>query len=219
MGIEPPASLAKTDIKAQEWIKEHGQKYKWIQAVSEWRRINSLLKKLESIDCATMPDGRYYGNIMYFGAHTGRFSGGGGNFNLQNLPRKEMFGADLRKLICAPAGKKLVVVDLSQIEVRTLLWLAEDWDMLKTVEQSDDIYEAFAVEFDMWDPAKGSLRVEDPDTRNLVKAIVLGAGFMAGPKAFAAAYGYSEEDSQSAIDLYRAKMKKLSSYGTPSRKT
>ena len=209
MGIEPPASLAKTDIKAQEWIKEHGQKYKWIQAVSEWRRINSLLKKLEAIDCATMPDGRYYGNIMYFGAHTGRFSGGGGNFNLQNLPRKEMFGADLRKLICAPEGKKLVVVDLSQIEVRTLLWLAEDWDMLKTVEQSDDIYEAFAIEFDMWDPAKGSLRVEDPDTRNLVKAIVLGAGFMAGPKAFAAAYGYSEEDSQSAIDLYRAKMKKV----------
>jgi len=81
--------------------------------------------------------------------------------------------------------------------------------MLKTVEQSDDIYEAFAVEFDMWDPAKGSLRVEDPDTRNLVKAIVLGAGFMAGPKAFAAAYGYSEEDSQAAIDLYRAKMKKV----------
>jgi len=209
MGIEPPASLAKTNAEAQEWIKEHGQKYKWIQAVSEWRRINSLLKKLEAIDNATMADGRYYGNIMYFGAHTGRFSGGGGNFNLQNLPRKEMFGADLRKLICAPEGKKLVVVDLSQIEVRTLLWLAEDWDMLKTVEKSDDIYEAFAVEFGKWDPKKGAMRNEDPELRNLIKAIVLGAGFMAGSKAFSATYGYSEEDSQEAIDLYRGKMKKV----------
>lgn len=209
MGIEPPASLAKTNIEAQEWIKEHGQKYKWIQSVSEWRRINSLLKKLEAIDNATMPDGRYYGNIMYFGAHTGRFSGGGGNFNLQNLPRKEMFGADLRKLICAPEGKKLVVVDLSQIEVRTLLWLAEDWDMLKTVEKSDDIYEAFAVEFGKWDPEKGALRDKDSDLRSLIKAIVLGAGFMAGSKAFSATYGYSEEDSQDAIDLYRGKMKKV----------
>lgn len=209
MGIEPPASLAKTNAEAQEWIKEHGQKYKWIQAVSEWRRINSLLKKLEAIDNATMADGRYYGNIMYFGAHTGRFSGGGGNFNLQNLPRKEMFGADLRKLICAPEGKKLVVVDLSQIEVRTLLWLAEDWDMLKTVEKSDDIYEAFAVEFGKWDPKKGAMRDKDPELRNLIKAIVLGAGFMAGSKAFSATYGYSEKDSQEAIDLYRGKMKKV----------
>lgn len=209
MGIEPPASLAKTNIEAQEWIKEHGQKYKWIQSVSEWRRINSLLKKLEAIDHATMSDGRYYGNIMYFGAHTGRFSGGGGNFNLQNLPRKEMFGADLRSLICAPEGKKLVVVDLSQIEVRTLLWLAEDWDMLKTVEKSDDIYEAFAVEFGKWDPEKGAMRDKDPELRNLIKAIVLGAGFMAGSKAFSATYGYSEEDSQDAIDLYRGKMKKV----------
>jgi len=209
MGIEPPASLAKTNAEAQEWIKEHGVKYKWIQAVSEWRRINSLLKKLEAIDNATMPDGRYYGNILYYGAHTGRFSGGGGNFNLQNLPRKEMFGADLRKLIKAPDGKKLVVVDLSQIEVRTLLWLAKDWDMLKVVEKSDDIYEAFAIEFDMWKAEDGSLSKNDPDTRNLVKAIVLGAGFMAGPKAFAAAYGYSEEDAQKSIDLYRAKMPKV----------
>lgn len=209
MGIEPPASLAKTSAEAQQWIKEHGQKYKWIQSVSEWRRINSLLKKLEAIDNATMADGRYYGNIMYFGAHTGRFSGGGGNFNLQNLPRKEMFGADLRKLICAPEGKKLVVVDLSQIEVRTLLWLAEDWDMLKTVEKSDDIYEAFAVEFGKWDPENGAMRNKDPELRNLIKAIVLGAGFMAGSKAFSATYGYSEEDSQDAIDLYRGKMKKV----------
>ena len=209
MGIEPPASLAKTNAEAQDWIKEHGVKYKWIQAVSEWRRINSLLKKLEAIDNATMPDGRYYGNIMYFGAHTGRFSGGGGNFNLQNLPRKEMFGADLRKLIAAPNGKKLVVVDLSQIEVRTLLWLAKDWDMLSVVEKSADIYEAFAISFGMWEAEKGALRDNDPDTRNLVKAIVLGAGFMAGPKAFSATYGYSEEDSKAAIDLYRGKMTKV----------
>jgi len=123
-----------------------------------------------------------------------------------------MFGADLRKLIAAPKGKKLVVVDLSQIEVRTLLWLAKDWDMLKVVEKSDDIYEAFAIEFDMWKAEKGSLRDNDPDTRNLVKAIVLGAGFMAGPKAFASAYGYSEEDAADSIQLYRSKMPKVTNF-------
>lgn len=205
-GVEPPVSLAKNNAEAQAWIKEHGHKFRWVTAVTEWRRINSMLRKLEAIQNATMSDGRYYGNIMYWGAHTGRFSGGGGNFNLQNLPRKEMFGADLRKLITAPEGKKLVVVDLSQIEVRTLLWLARDTKTLREVEQTDDIYETFAIKFDMWSPEQGSLRDHDPDLRSLVKAIVLGAGFMAGKKAFAAAYGYSEEDSENAIQIYREKM-------------
>ena len=210
MGIEPPASLARTNEEAQKWIKKHGKKYKWIKAVGEWRRINSMLKKLQAIDQATMADGRYYGNIMYWGAHTGRFSGGGGNFNLQNMPRKEMFGADLRKLIKAPEGKCLVVVDLSQIEVRTLLWLAGDKDMLKTVEDSDDIYEAFAIRFGYWKPEQGTLRHEDPNLRHVVKAMVLGAGFMAGPKAFGAAYGVEEEKAQECIDTYRRHMKKVS---------
>lgn len=209
LGLIPPASLAKTDAEAQEWIKKHGANHLWIPAVGNWRRINSMLRKLQAIDYATMPDGRYYGNIMYWGAHTGRFSGGGGNFNLQNLPRKEMFGADLRKLIKAPKGKKLVVVDLSQIEVRTLLWLAKDYEMLEEVRNSDDIYEAFAIKFDMWSKEKGSLRVKGADTRGLVKAIVLGAGFMAGKRAFAAAYGLDETSAEICIDTYRKSMKKI----------
>ena len=125
-GLEPPKSLAQTDVDAQEWLRQFGHKYKWVEAVSNWRRINALKKKLEAFDYATLPDGRYYGGLMYWGGHTGRFSGSGGNLNLQNLPREEMFGVNLRHMICAPEGKKLVVVDLSQIEVRTLCWLAED---------------------------------------------------------------------------------------------
>ena len=76
---------------------------------------------------------------MYFGAHTGRFSGSGGNLNLQNLPREEMFGANLRHLIAPKEGKKLIVVDLSQIEVRTLCWLAEDKNMLAEIAKLERI--------------------------------------------------------------------------------
>ena len=89
------------------------------------------------------------------GAHTGRFSGSGGNLNLQNLPRGEMFGTNLRHLVSPKKGKKLIVADLSQIEVRTLCWLAEDQSSLEEIKKSDDIYEAFAVRFGKWDYAKG----------------------------------------------------------------
>ena len=208
-GIEPPASLAKTDVDAQRWIRAHGHKYMWIEAVTNWRRINSIKKKLESFDYATMPDERYYGGLMYFGGHTGRFSGSGGNLNLQNLPREGMFGVNMRNLITAPKGKKLVVVDLSQIEVRTLCWLSGDRETMDAIEKSDDIYEAFAIQFGLWSSDKGSLKKEDPKLRHKVKALVLGCGYGAGAKRFAEMYDMSEHEARSAVDLYRTRIHKV----------
>ena len=206
VGIEPPHSLAATDADAQEWLRINGKKYAWVNAVISWRRINSLKKKIESFQYATMPDNRYYGGLMYFGAHTGRFSGSGGNLNLQNLPKEEMFGVKLRSLIAAPAGKKLVVVDLSQIEVRTLCWLANDKEAMAEIKASSDIYEAFAIRFGTWSRDKGSLREKDPKLRHRVKAMVLGCGYGAGAEKFTVMSGMSLKDATSAIQLYRNKM-------------
>ena len=178
-GLEPPASLALDSDEANEFLDSNSDKYPWINAVRNYRRINALKRKLESFDKATMDDGRFYGGLMYFGAHTGRFSGSGGNLNLQNLPRGEMFGVDLRSLIAPAKGHRLLAVDLSQIEVRTLCWLANDTDTMAEIAASDDIYEAFAVRFGLWDKSKGSMREMDPKTRHMVKAIVLGCF---GPK-------------------------------------
>lgn len=206
VGIEPPHSLAATDADAQEWLRINGKKYAWVNAVISWRRINSLKKKIESFQYATMPDNRYYGGLMYFGAHTGRFSGSGGNLNLQNLPKEEMFGVKLRSLIAAPAGKKLVVVDLSQIEVRTLCWLANDKEAMAEIKASSDIYEAFAIRFGTWSRDKGSLREKDPKLRHRVKAMVLGCGYGAGAEKFTVMSGMTLKDATSAIQLYRNKM-------------
>ena len=209
LGLEPPASLAATDLDAQKWIKKNGNKYRWVGAVTNWRRINSIKKKLDSFDHATMPDGRYYGGLMYFGGHTGRFSGSGGNLNLQNLPREAMFGVNMRNLIAAPKGRKLVVVDLSQIEVRTLCWLAGDKDTMDAIAKSDDIYEAFAIQFGLWSSDKGSLKKGDPKLRHKVKALVLGCGYGAGPDRFAETYGMPLEEAKNSVDLYRTKLHKI----------
>jgi DNA polymerase len=209
MGIEPPASLAKTDVDAQRWIRTHGHKYKWIESVTNWRRVNAIKKKLDSFEYATMPDDRYYGGIMYFGGHTGRFSGSGGNLNLQNLPRDEMFGVNMRNLITAPKGRKLVVVDLSQIEVRTLCWLSKDRETMDAIQASDDIYEAFAIQFGLWSKEQGVLKKEDAKLRHKVKALVLGCGYGAGAKRFAEMYDMPLEEAEEAVDLYRERLHKV----------
>jgi len=209
MGIEPPASLAKTDVDAQRWIKANGHKYKWIESVTNWRRVNAIKKKLDSFEYATMPDNRYYGGIMYFGGHTGRFSGSGGNLNLQNLPRDEMFGVNMRNLITAPKGRKLVVVDLSQIEVRTLCWLSKDRETMDAIQASDDIYEAFAIQFGLWSKEQGVLKKEDAKLRHKVKALVLGCGYGAGAKRFAEMYDMPLKEAEEAVDLYRERLHKV----------
>ncbi len=206
VGLEPPASLAASNEESQKWIDTHSAAHPWVGAVKNWRRINALKKKIESFDYATMPDNRYYGGIMYFGAHTGRFSGSGGNLNLQNLPRSEMFGVNLRHLIATEESKRLVVVDLSQIEVRTLCWLAKDDGMLDEIANVDDIYEAFAIRFKMWSEESGSLKKKNPALRHKVKQMVLGCGYGAGKNRFREMSGMTQHEANTAVDIYRTHM-------------
>jgi DNA polymerase len=120
-----------------------------------------------------------------------------------------MFGVDLRSLIAPAKGYRLLAVDLSQIEVRTLCWLAEDKDTMSEIAASDDIYEAFAIRFGLWDKDKGSMRENDPKTRHMVKAIVLGCGYGCGPEKFAMISKMDPLEAEGAVNLYRTKMKKV----------
>lgn len=79
--------------------------------------------------------------LVYYAAHTGRF-GGGDKMNLQNLPR----GGQLRRAIRAPKGKKIVACDSSQIEARTLAWLAGQADLVEAFRENRDIYSEFATD-------------------------------------------------------------------------
>jgi DNA polymerase len=208
-GIEPPKSLAQDSPEATKWFDKNGKECEWARAVSDYRRINSFKKKLESFQNGTLGDGRYYGGFLYFGASTGRFSGSGGNLNLQNLPRGEMFGVDFRKMIKTPEGRALVVVDLSQIEVRTLCFLAGDTKALQLIKESDDIYHAFGVLLGLHDPANGPLKQYDSNLRHKVKSIVLGCGYGLGHEGFAAFSGMDEKEAEYCVGVYRKRMKKV----------
>lgn len=208
-GIDPPASLAIDSEEADTWIETYGEQLPWATAVRSWRSVNSLIKKLEGFERGTL-EGRYYGGMMYCGAHTRRSSGGGSNGNLQNLSRGELHGINVRSMISAAPGKKLVVVDLSQIEVRTVLWLARDKKALQAIRESpDDIYEAFAVMFGMWTPNGEPLKKVNPELRNLFKIIGLGSQFGASAAKIASISGQSLEDAEKFTALYRKNMKSV----------
>lgn len=212
-GITPPSSLAQDSEEADAWFAAHQQACPWARAVQSYRRINAFLRKLEAFDAGTMSDGRYYGGLMYCGANpTARFSGSGGNLNLQNLPRGAMFGVNFRHMIKPKAGNKLVVVDLSQIEVRTLCWLAKDRKALDLIRDSEDIYHAFGVLLGLHDPANGPLKEYDKALRHKVKSIALGCGYGMGPNKFSMFSNMPLNEATAAVKTYRDKMSTVVKY-------
>ena len=77
--------------------------------------------------------------LRYYAAHTGRW-GGDDKVNLQNLPRK----SPLKKAIKAPDGYVFIDCDSSQIEARTLAWLAEQDDLVEAFDRGEDVYKIMA---------------------------------------------------------------------------
>jgi len=115
--------------------------------------------------------------LLYYGAHTGRWSGSD-KLNMQNLPRT----SPLKKAIRAPEGYVLCNSDSSQIEARMLAWLAGCETLLRFFRKNDkEIAAGVPKEDMMWDPYKvmasiifGTARQDiTPDQRQVGKVGVL----------------------------------------------
>ena len=181
--IPSPASLAMDSPLCEAWENKYGDEYPWVNAMRIFRRTNMLLSRFYAIRSRVRKeDQRFPYGMKYFGAVPGRWSGDAG-FNVQNMPRGEMFGADLRKCFQPSEGCVFVVADLSQIEPRILAWLIDDHEFLSLVRDGVDIYEAHArATMGYNDPAP--LEETNSTLRGLAKARVLGLGYGCGPKKF-----------------------------------
>lgn len=183
VGISAPASLAQDSDECAVWEDKFADRWPFIRAVRDYRRSNVLLRKLENIAARVRPDGTMPVNLKYWGGHTGRWSGDAG-VNMQNLPRGEMYGAELRRLFRPAPGNSFVICDLSQIEPRVLAWLCDDQKMLGDLRRGLPLYEAHARATMGW--TGGKLKSEAPDTYQLAKARVLGLGYGCGGTKFVA---------------------------------
>ena len=182
-GIPAPASLAMDSPLCEAWEIKYGEEYPWVNAMRVFRRTNMLLSRFYAVRSRVRKsDNRFPYGMKYFGAVPGRWSGDSG-FNVQNMPRGELFGADLRKCFVPAPGNVFVIADLCQIEPRILAWLIEDVAFLDLVRDGVDIYEAHARSTMGYDEPT-PLKETDSKMRSLAKARVLGLGYGCGPKKF-----------------------------------
>jgi DNA polymerase I-like protein with 3'-5' exonuclease and polymerase domains len=207
-GIPRPSSTADKSPAFELWLEMYGEEAPFVAALKDHRSLDRTLKVLQKLRDQTRSDGRLRYSLLYFGSHTGRWSGSGG-LNFHNLTKEPLcFDAegrrmpkgtaikdaakivDLRGNIIPAPGKKFIIADLKQIEARVSLWFAEDWGQLALLKGGMDVYEAHARQtmgYTRPEPLAEYVKSDacpekDRNLRQIAKARVLGLGFGMGFK-------------------------------------
>jgi len=145
-------------------------------------------------------------SLLYYGAHTGRYSGTH-KINLQNLTR----GSILRKAVCAQEGMKVVAGDLSQIEARVIACLAGQQDLIQAFANGEDVYSKFASVL----YGRHINKDNDPDERFVGKTCILGLGYSMGWVKFNESMkvnpnvNMTEAEAQRTVKIYRSTYRQI----------
>jgi DNA polymerase len=198
------------------------------QRVAEIRleTAKASVKKLERM-VAMAPTGRAHGCFTNNGAHTGRLTSSGVQF--QNMMRTEydpeifmmlQEGAWIpdpfrtiseasRGFILAPPGRLFIASDLAQIECRACAVLAGEWKLVEAFKRGFDVYSLMAEEvFGI-----PSARITG-DQRQVGKVVVLagqygvwGGGLLGQGKGYG--INKTEEEWSEVASVYRATFPKI----------
>jgi DNA polymerase len=208
MGIEPPMKISPTTGKDTYAFSKSDEGFKAllehedvrIQALVAARLgVKSTIEETRTERFIKIAQrGKLPIPLRYYAAHTGRW-GGDDKVNMQNLPRT----SPLKNAIFAPPGYMFIDSDSSQIEARTLAWLAEQNDLVDAFERGEDVYKIMASA--IYGKPEDEVTKEE---RFVGKTTILGAGYGMGSAKFKnqlKVFGVdlSEEECQRIIRVYR----------------
>ena len=177
------------------------------QRVLDWRQLSKLKSTytdalMEVINPTT---GRVHTSFAQTIAATGRLSST--DPNLQNIPIRTEDGRKIRQAFVAPAGKKLVSADYSQIELRLVAHVADVKGLKEALRNGEDIHAATASQmFNV--PIKGM----DPMIRRRAKAINFGIIYGISGFGLAAQLGIPRGEAQDYINAYFQKFPEIRDY-------
>ncbi len=159
------------------------------------------LSKLRSTYVDVLPQavnpetGRIHTSFSQTGASTGRLSSS--DPNLQNIPVRTPRGEEIRRCFVAAAGRRFIVADYSQIELRLLAHMSEDPGFIAAFQRGGDVHrETAAIIFDV------DLESVTSEMRARAKTINFATIYGQGPFSLARQLGISQEEAKQFIRLY-----------------
>ncbi len=187
LGVPVPATT-------RNWqLQPLADKFPVVGKLLEYRGVAKSLSSfgeniLEFIEPST---GRIHADFRQIGAPTGRFSCS--NPNLQQIPHEEQY----RRCFRAPEGKKLVIADYSQIELRILADFSEDRTFIDAFLSGEDFHTTAAAQV-------FNVKPEDvtPEQRSFAKRLNFGVVYGIGASRFALMTGLSQTEAENTMRKY-----------------
>lgn len=173
----------------QPLSKEHPA----IEKLLEYRSVQKLLSSygLALLDHINPVTGRIHADFRQMGATGGRMSCS--DPNLQQVPNTPEYRSCFR----APAGRKLVIADYSQIELRILADWSQDTALVKALLSGEDLHCVTASQ--MFGIA---LEQVSKDQRAAAKQLNYGIMYGLGAPGLGARIGCSLEEAESLLRKY-----------------
>jgi DNA polymerase len=214
LGVTPPTKISPTTGKETWAFSKNDEGFKAllehpneeVQALAAARiGVKSTLEETRTqrfIDIASR--GLMPVPLRYYAAHTGRW-GGTDSINIQNFPRK----SPIKSAIIAPPDYFIVDADSSQIEARTIAWLAGQDDLVEAFAKGEDVYRIMASAI----YGKPVSQITGNE-RFVGKTTILGAGYGMGAAKFKAqlmTFGVdlALEECERIINVYRETYPKI----------
>jgi DNA polymerase I-like protein with 3'-5' exonuclease and polymerase domains len=179
------------------------EKYVEIKTLLEYRTVQKALTSygeniLEEIKPAT---GRVHASFHQIGAPTGRMACT--QPNIQQVPH----AYEYRRCFRAPEGRKLVISDYSQIELRILADFTGDKGFVDAFNSGADLHRVTAAQiFNV--PLEGVSK----EQRDFAKRLNFGVVYGIGAKRFALMTGLSETEAEDLLRRYFATYRDLDAW-------
>jgi len=186
-GVELPNSTR--NWKLQPLAAEH----KVIEVLLEYRTVQKALTSygeniLNEINPVT---GRIHANFHQIGAPTGRFACT--NPNVQQVPH----AVEYRRCFRAPEGRKLVIADYSQIELRILAHVTEDKGFIEAFNSGADLHRVTAAQVFNTPPEEVTR-----EQRDFAKRLNFGVVYGIGAQRFSTLTGIPLTEAEGILARY-----------------
>lgn len=145
--------------------------------------------------------GRIHSDFRQIGAPTGRFSSS--NPNVQQIPHEEAY----RRCFRAPEGRKLVIADYSQIELRILADFSDDENFINAFKSGADFHTITAAQVFNVKPEEVT-----SEQRSFAKRLNFGVVYGIGSQRFALMTGLSQTSAEDVMRKYFGTYRGLDNY-------
>lgn len=181
-----------TDEQVLDGLKEEHPVVPMLLQYREYHKLYSTYIEPLIALAQNDPASRIYTSFVQTGTATGRLSSK--NPNLQNIPVKTALGMRIREAFVAPAGKKLIGIDYSQIELRLLAHFSQDTVLVNAFNEGHDIHMQTAIAL---------FGAEDaPRKRNIAKTVNFGLLYGMGQKKLSDTLGITTKEAKEIIERY-----------------